>query len=42
MFKDGSIAIRGERGNYNVCTERTFRLWSIAIRGERGNYNYSW
>jgi len=36
-----SVAIRGERGNYNSATLDEFVELSVAIRGERGNYNCS-
>ena len=34
-----SVAIRGERGNYNSLAELVINDQSVAIRGERGNYN---
>ena len=34
-----SVAIRGERGNYNHNGGLLMLLVSVAIRGERGNYN---
>jgi len=34
-----SVAIRGERGNYNAVVIVYVLGGSVAIRGERGNYN---
>ena len=33
------VAIRGERGSYNVAAVHINRVGIVAIRGERGSYN---
>ena len=33
------VAIRGERGSYNMLMRRRYGLIIVAIRGERGSYN---
>ncbi len=33
------VAIRGERGSYNIKRNNIIFLFIVAIRGERGSYN---
>ncbi len=39
-LREGVIARRGERGNYNINCLRKSAIPVIARRGERGNYNH--